>query len=221
MTTETRTVTIACPSCKKEVNIEIPTFLVQQAQDGMLKIQIHQERCCTIHSFMVFIDKNFKVRGYQYADLEFNMKPAGKPGIQGDDDAVFDTNELLDAVGIDVASMMLRTILVQRPIYFLNTFDLNSHVRKTILFFQDIESKDLEIKTKVIDEKDLNDKKLDAANSFTYAVLYKAILRSPFRDKINWFTITLDFVTILGLLSFWYGNMKYLEKTPAAVAAGA
>jgi len=29
-----------------------------------------------------------------------------------------------------------------------------------------------------------------------------------------WFTISLDFATIFGLLSFWYGNMKYFEKTP-------
>ncbi|HME55508.1 MAG TPA: hypothetical protein VKM55_25105 [Candidatus Lokiarchaeia archaeon] len=185
MNTDTKPVTIACPSCKKEVTIEIPSFLVREAQDGILKIQIPQDRCCSLHSFMVFIDKNFTVRGYQYADIEFNMKPA-KPFVKGDDEeAIFDTNELLDAVGIDVAAMMLRTVLVNRPIVFLNTFDLNNYVRKTMQFFQDIDSDEIGIKTRVIDEKNLNDKKSDIANAFVYAVLYKAIIRSPFRDKIK------------------------------------
>lgn len=185
MNTDTKAVTVTCPACKKEVTIEIPSFLVLEAQDGMLKIQIPQELCCSIHSFMVFIDKSFKVRGYQYADIEFNMK-AAKPAVnQGDEEALLDTNELVDAVGIDVAAMMLRVALVNKPILFLNMFDLNNYVRKTIQFFQEIESEDVPIKTRVIEEKDLSDKENNATDSFVYAVLYKAILRSPFRDKVK------------------------------------
>ena len=188
MATDTKSVTIVCPICKKQVAIEIPVLLVREAQDGILKIQIPQDRCCGLHSFMVFIDKHFDVRGYQHADIEFNLKVAGNSSNLDHADAIFDTNELLDAVGIDVAAMMLRTALVDKQIFFINMFDEfdpNNYVQKTMQFFHDIESSDIAIKTHVINNQDLNNKKLDTSNAFVFAILYKAILRSPFNNKIK------------------------------------
>jgi hypothetical protein len=187
MNVETKAVTISCPICKKEVGIELPTFLVKEAQDNILKIQIPQEKCCPLHSFMVFIDKNYKVRGYQQADLEFNMK-AGKsaaclqPGLDESKILSFDVHELISTVGIDIAAMILRTILINKPVLFLN-IDFNSRVEKTIKFLQDMESDDLVITTQTIDQKMLNDKGIEKSNPFVYAILYRAILRSPFPDK--------------------------------------
>jgi hypothetical protein len=187
MIVETRAVTITCPICKSVVNIELPTFLVQEAQENMVKVQIPQEKCCPSHSFMVFIDKNFKVRGYQHADLEFNLKArkALPPGADESEFLAFDVNELISTVGIDIAAMILRTILIRKPVLFLNTFDLNSRVDKTIKFLQDMESDDLVITTQMIDQKKLNDKGIEKSNPFVYAILYRAILRSPFPEKVK------------------------------------
>ncbi|MBN2154272.1 MAG: hypothetical protein JW839_22650 [Candidatus Lokiarchaeota archaeon] len=185
---ETKRVTISCPICKKEVEVELPVLLVKEAPDGILKIHIPQERCCPLHSFMVFIDKNFKVRGYQHADLEFNLKAragarAIPPGLDEDDVLSFDVNELISTVGTDIAAMMLRTILINKPILFMNTFDLNNRAEKAIKLFQDMESDDLVITAEIIDQKRLGDKGIEKSNPFVYAILYRAILRSPLPEK--------------------------------------
>lgn len=183
---ETRSVTITCPVCRnKELAIELPTFLVKESQDNILKIQIPQEKCCPLHSFMVFIDKNFKVRGYQHADLEFNLKPgkAAAPSPLDGELLSFDVHELINTVSMDIAAMMLRAIIINKPVLFLNTFDLNDKALKAIKFLHEIESDDLIITTETIDQKKLNDKGIEKCNPFVYAILYRAILRSPFSEK--------------------------------------
>jgi hypothetical protein len=188
MLVETRAVTVSCPVCKKELEIELPTFLVKEAQDNILKVQIPQDKCCPLHSFMVFIDKNYKVRGYQHADLEFNLKASKSttslpPGIADNEILSFDVHELISTVGIDIAAMILRAILINKPVLFLNTFDLNDRASKAIKFLHDMESDDLVITTDTIDQKKLNDKGIEKSNPFVYAILYRAILRSPFSEK--------------------------------------
>ncbi len=190
MIVETRSVTISCPVCKKMVDIELPTFLVQESQDNIVKVQIPQDKCCPLHSFMVFIDKNFKIRGYQHADLEFNLKARKgtislPPGVDVSEILAYDVHELINTVGIDISAMILRTILIKRPVLFLNTFDLNGRVDKTIRFFQDMESDDLVITTQMIEQNKLNDKGIEKSNPFVYAILYRAILRSPFTEKVK------------------------------------
>ncbi|NMC06104.1 MAG: hypothetical protein GYA24_12885, partial [Candidatus Lokiarchaeota archaeon] len=63
------------------------------------------------------------------------------------------------------------------------TFDLNDKALKAIKFLHEIESDDLIITTETIDQKKLNDKGIEKSNPFVYAILYRAILRSPFSEK--------------------------------------
>nr|MDO8115348.1 hypothetical protein [Candidatus Sigynarchaeota archaeon] len=183
MNVETKKINIVCPTCKKEVGIDIPSFLVSEAQDGILKIQIPQEKCC-FHSFMIFIDKAFRVRGYQIAELEFNFKIKK---IEPEDSTFlsFDINEMISALGFDIAAMILRAILVGNPILFMRTFDLNDNVNKTLKFLQEIGSDDIAITTRAIEQKELGEKALEKSNPLVYAILFRAILRSPFKDKIK------------------------------------
>jgi len=188
MNVETKKVTVSCPVCKKEVDIELPTSLVKEAPDGILKIQIPIEKGCLLHSFMVFIDKNFKVRGYQQADIEFNLKASkhvpGLPLAAGDSEIQsFDVNELISTVGVEVAAMMLRAILMNKAVLFMNTYDLNNRAEKAVKFFRDMESDDLIITADIIDQKRLNDKNIEKSSPFVYAILYRAILRSPLPEK--------------------------------------
>ncbi|MEX2685074.1 MAG: hypothetical protein Q6373_026100 [Candidatus Sigynarchaeota archaeon] len=190
MYVETKKVTVSCPVCKKEVDIELPTTLVKEAPDGILKIQVPIEKGCPSHSFMVFIDKNFKVRGYQQADLEFNLKPSRAafsplPAAAESEIQSFNVNDLINTVGVEIAAMMLRTILVKKPVLFMNTYDLNNRAEKAVKLFQDMESDDLIITADIIDQKRLNDKNIERSNPFVYAILYRAILRSPFPGKIK------------------------------------
>ncbi|TFG27912.1 MAG: hypothetical protein EU532_06430 [Promethearchaeota archaeon] len=67
-----REVQIVCPICKTEKLLNIPETILNQAKP-LTTISIQKGLLCT-HHFQAFIDKNFKVRGYQKIDFEVRPK---------------------------------------------------------------------------------------------------------------------------------------------------
>lgn len=61
---------IVCPKCKKTKDLKIPSKIVNLSKQ-LTTISIPAGLCCE-HSFQSFVDKNFKIRGYQNVDFEFN-----------------------------------------------------------------------------------------------------------------------------------------------------
>ncbi len=59
-------VNIICPNCKTKKTINVPERLIAES-DSLYRPLIPSGRVCE-HSFIAFIDKNFKVRGYQKID---------------------------------------------------------------------------------------------------------------------------------------------------------
>ena len=64
------TILIVCPKCKERRNLKVPTKIINQSKQ-LTTVSIPEDLCCE-HSFQAFIDKNFKVRGYQQVDFEFS-----------------------------------------------------------------------------------------------------------------------------------------------------
>ena len=65
-------VQIVCPICKTEKQLNIPETILNQAKP-LTTISIQKGLLCN-HHFQAFIDKNFKVRGYQKIDFEVRPK---------------------------------------------------------------------------------------------------------------------------------------------------
>jgi hypothetical protein len=65
-------VQIICPICKKEKQLNIPETIINSAKP-LTTISIQKGLLCN-HHFQAFIDKNFKVRGYQKIDFEVKAK---------------------------------------------------------------------------------------------------------------------------------------------------
>ncbi|MFW9988633.1 MAG: hypothetical protein ACFFC3_08255 [Candidatus Odinarchaeota archaeon] len=61
---------IRCPQCSINKNLKIPKKVIDQSKQ-LTTISIPSKLCCE-HSFQAFVDKNFKVRGYQTVDFEFS-----------------------------------------------------------------------------------------------------------------------------------------------------
>ncbi|MFX1393869.1 MAG: hypothetical protein ACFFAH_09875 [Promethearchaeota archaeon] len=59
-----------CPVCKSNKELKISKSVVNQAK-SLTTVSIPSGLICE-HSFQAFIDKQFKVRGYQKVDFEFN-----------------------------------------------------------------------------------------------------------------------------------------------------
>ncbi|MFX1275079.1 MAG: hypothetical protein ACFFBP_18620 [Promethearchaeota archaeon] len=60
-------VNVVCPICQQKKLIHVPQNMLKK--DGLTTISIPREVVCN-HHFQIFIDKNFKIRGYQKVDLE-------------------------------------------------------------------------------------------------------------------------------------------------------
>ena len=61
---------LICPTCKAKKDLKIPTKIINQAKQ-LTTVSIPSGTVCD-HSFQSFVDKNFKVRGYQTVDFEFS-----------------------------------------------------------------------------------------------------------------------------------------------------
>ena len=59
-----------CPVCKSEKELSINKSVINQAKQ-LTTISIPRNKICQ-HHFQAFVDKNFKVRGYQKVDFSFD-----------------------------------------------------------------------------------------------------------------------------------------------------
>ena len=64
-----KNILLICPKCKIKKNLNIPSKIINQSKH-ITTISIPTKTICE-HSFQVFVDKNFEVRGYQKVDFEF------------------------------------------------------------------------------------------------------------------------------------------------------
>ncbi|TFG02193.1 MAG: hypothetical protein EU539_13305 [Promethearchaeota archaeon] len=69
---EKKEVQVICPICKTEKKLNIPKTIINQAKQ-LTTISIQKGLVCD-HHFQAFIDKNFKIRGYQKIDFELKPK---------------------------------------------------------------------------------------------------------------------------------------------------
>ena len=61
---------VICPHCKKSEFIKIPESIINESHN-VTTISIPMNFICE-HSFQVFVDKNFVVRGYQRVDFDIS-----------------------------------------------------------------------------------------------------------------------------------------------------
>ena len=61
---------VICPTCKTKKALRIPSKIINHAKQ-LTTVSIPSGAVCE-HGFQSFVDKNFKVRGYQKVDFEFS-----------------------------------------------------------------------------------------------------------------------------------------------------
>lgn len=70
MSTEERNVIFICPTCKGKGQLSLPERIINQSKH-LTTVSLPSGIICE-HNFQAFIDKNFKVRGYQTVDFQFS-----------------------------------------------------------------------------------------------------------------------------------------------------
>jgi hypothetical protein len=67
-----RYVQVICPVCKAQNTVRIPKSVINQASQ-LTTVSVPKGEICQ-HHFQVFIDKNFKIRGYQKVDFQLDSE---------------------------------------------------------------------------------------------------------------------------------------------------
>lgn len=67
MSEETRPINVQCPVCNAKQDFDVPTQVIKANVKGVSTIAI-MAKCG--HSFHIFVDKNFSIRGYQRSDFD-------------------------------------------------------------------------------------------------------------------------------------------------------
>lgn len=86
---------VVCPSCKSKKDLNIPTKIINQAKQ-LTTVSIPSGAVCE-HGFQAFVDKNFKVRGYQKVDFEFYKMEFYEGGLDTSEAEAGDTTSSLSS----------------------------------------------------------------------------------------------------------------------------
>jgi hypothetical protein len=74
-------VVMVCPECHNKDTLQIPRQIINQSKQ-LTTVSIPTGVICE-HSFQAFIDKNFKVRGYQKVDFELSKMEYFGDSVEG------------------------------------------------------------------------------------------------------------------------------------------
>lgn len=70
-TTVSNQLKLVCPSCKSQKDLKLPESILNQS-GNLTTISVPKGLVCD-HHFQAFVDKQFKVRGYQRVDFEIKQ----------------------------------------------------------------------------------------------------------------------------------------------------
>nr|MDO8118733.1 hypothetical protein [Candidatus Sigynarchaeota archaeon] len=72
--------TMKCPTCKDQVTVSIPMTVKELGQGGLVNILIPDTQTKCGHAIQIFMDQNYKIRGYtriDYVNREVELKGLG------------------------------------------------------------------------------------------------------------------------------------------------
>jgi hypothetical protein len=153
---------VICPTCGEMRNINIPESIFSQKKFGTVKIQIPINVVCPEHQFIVFVDNEGKIRGYEKIDIHMAKLT---PEIERDVSGRINLRNLIQIFGIYGIFSLIHAKIFNYPSYIIknNNFEyeedlLNSvgdmilpetyRGSKTIHIFEETDLSKIEVKEK-------------------------------------------------------------------------
>ena len=126
---QNKEVPIICPTCKTNNKIKIPVKIINQSKQ-LTTVSVPTGLVCE-HTFQAFIDKNFKVRGYQKIDYELaNMEyfEGGSESIEGEEETSGQKSTLSSLPIFQDIIMLLRNSIDDKEIMGSGLFTTDGKV---------------------------------------------------------------------------------------------
>lgn len=153
---------VACPSCGKVKNINVPEAIFSQKKFGTVKIQIPVNAVCPEHQFIVFVDIKGIVRGYEKIDI---FMSAVSPELEREARGRINLRNLIQNFGIYGVFSLIHAKIFNYPSYIIkdDSFEYNEDIlnrvgdnllpeafrgSKTIHIFEETDINKIKIKDK-------------------------------------------------------------------------
>ncbi len=109
-TTINKNVQLVCPVCKSKKYLAVPESIINQSRQ-LTTISIPNGLVCN-HHFQAFVDKQFRVRGYQKVDFEL----LNKETHDKNKDKLEKSNQLFENLILEGNYLEYNPIQIKRPI---------------------------------------------------------------------------------------------------------
>ncbi|TFG26039.1 MAG: hypothetical protein EU533_00085 [Promethearchaeota archaeon] len=183
MQTNYRQITVTCPICGTEKDLNIPEAVFSQKKFGTIKIQVPQMAVCPDHQFIVFVDSKGTIRGYEKIDLQMAM-PSEE--TEKEKRGIITLRKLIQMYGLYGVFSLIHAKIFNYPTYIMinseseNIEDLMNIIGDSILPEQYKGTAKLDF----ILENNYDKVKLKEKNALVIDA-HKHILNTPWEEKLK------------------------------------
>ncbi len=137
-----KSIHVACPNCGVEKSVPVPITLFSEKKFGHVKIQVPKGAVCQDHVFIVFLDVQGRIIGYETVDLSISSLADIKTREDGsledgslEDGKTISLKESVDKMGFQCFAGLIHAKLFNYPLYIIvnNEFKGNMTVINNIL----------------------------------------------------------------------------------------
>ncbi|MFX1339992.1 MAG: hypothetical protein ACFFDK_15375 [Promethearchaeota archaeon] len=161
---------IKCPSCSKGGIIEISDEEIKNSNRGILTVNVAKDNICD-HSFLVYIDKNLRIRDYFLLDFRLEL-----PDLPIDDSDSIEELQLLekelnfDLIKINLPALLLAYLIKsiiskQKIVLILNEQFFHEHIHN---FLRYITHNSFEFDITILTQEEYKTKKDDYKNAMVF-----------------------------------------------------
>ena len=137
MQVQYKSIHVACPICGSEKSVPVPITLFTEKKFGHVKIQVPKGAVCQDHVFIVFLDVQGRIIGYETVDLSITALADVKTREDGslEDGKTISLKESVDIMGFQCFAGLIHAKLFNYPLYIIvkNEFKGNVDVINDVL----------------------------------------------------------------------------------------
>ncbi|NVM34529.1 MAG: hypothetical protein HWN81_02965 [Candidatus Lokiarchaeota archaeon] len=136
-TSQYKLIEVVCPLCGLAKAVPVPMTLFSEKKFGHVKIQVPKGVACKEHVFIVFLDVQARIIGYETVDISISSLAKFEPREDGsiEDGKTISLREFIEIMGFQCFAGLIHAKLFNYPLYIIvkEEFKVNLNVINNVL----------------------------------------------------------------------------------------
>lgn len=136
-TAQYKLIEVVCPLCGSAKEVPVPLTLFSEKKFGHVKIQVPKGVVCKEHVFIVFLDVQARIIGYETVDISISSLAKFEPREDGsiEDGKTISLREFIEIMGFQCFAGLIHAKLFNYPFYIIveENFKVNLDVINNVL----------------------------------------------------------------------------------------